>query len=182
MWDEVYNADHKFVVHILEQREKDGSINMSTIVMISPIFKALDHMWWEEERSKCCSLFCIPTGPWDRPPELKKICTTIWQKGYSYFLLVAFNQHLGSHTILVWIHTEEALQQRKTSEGVHSTSKWLKELVFCPWCGLTQQQNQALIHHLLEVHYKMCWCVLSVGIITPLIWTHSAKMLRMNKA
>ena len=51
---------------------------------------------------------------------------------------------------------EEALQWRKISEKVSSNSKWLKELVFCPWYRLTQQQNQALIHHLVKVHYKMC--------------------------
>ena len=54
------------------------------------------------------------------------------------------------------VHMEEALWWRKISKGIPGNSKWLKELVFCPCCNLTQQQNQALIQHLLEVHYKMC--------------------------
>ena len=160
--------------------ERDSSINLFTVVTSSLIFEVLDHVVWEGKKSNYCSLFCIPTGPWDRPSKLKRSCTTIWQKGYTYFWLVAFSQQLGSHTVLTGVHMEEVLQWRKISKEVSSSSKQLKELVFCLWCGLTQQQNQALIHHLLMVHYKMCLVCPVVGTITPHIQINSINTLRMN--
>ena len=74
---EVYDVDHKFIIHILDKMERDGSINLSTVATGSPIFRVLDHVVWKEEKSNCGSLFCIPTGPSDGPSELKKSCTTI---------------------------------------------------------------------------------------------------------
>ena len=134
LWEtckEVYNADHRFIIHIWDKREQDCSINLSTVATCSPIFKVLDHIMWEEEKFNCHSLFCVPSGPWDRPSELKKSCTTIQQKGYAYFQLVAFSWKLGLHAVLAGIHMEEALQWSKISEEVPSSLKWLKELVFC---------------------------------------------------
>ena len=117
------------------------------------------------ENSNCHSLFCIPTGPWDRPSELKRGCTTIWEKGYTYFWLMTFSQQLGSHAVLKGVHTEEAIWLRKISKEIPGSSKQLKDLVFCQWCSLNQQQNQALIHHLLKVHYKMC-------LVCPICWDY----------
>ena len=41
---EVYDADHKFISQIWDKRERDGSINLSTVATSSPIFKVLDHV------------------------------------------------------------------------------------------------------------------------------------------
>ena len=75
---EVYDVDHRFIIHIWDKMERDGSINLSMVVPNSPIFEVLEHIMWEEEKSNSCSLFCISTGPWDGPSKLKKCCTTIW--------------------------------------------------------------------------------------------------------
>ena len=99
--------DHKFIIQIQDKMERDGSINLSTMVTSSLIFKVLDHIVWEEEKSNCCSLFHISTGPWDGPSKLKKSYATIWQKGYAYFQLVAFSWWLGSHTVLMGVHMQE---------------------------------------------------------------------------
>ena len=133
---EVYDVDHKFISQIRDKMERDSSINLSTLVTSSLIFKALDHVVQEEKKSNHHSLFCIHTGLWDGPSQLKRSCATIWQKGYAYFQLVAFSWQLGSHAVLMGVHTEEACQWRKISEKVPSSLKQLKELVFCPWCGL----------------------------------------------